>query len=261
MSRSNRPIEDSRPFEVSERPLVPRPRPRVQASGIDDANLDQLPRSYGHSMLFAIARDPDSLFVYWDIDWSNVFKKRTPHNRKVYVRAYDRHDREITSIEVEPLASNANVPVARPGNSVRVEIGYFDSERTWHSVAVAPSVMMPPDKMGPLSPGDFALVPFHVTFQRLTELFCGTRRSDETLTQALARLEESASDPQRRGSLTSAEEEVYRAMKASIVGREYHPRRPLAPADEKRLQKRLEQIIGVGATSPRHAFGGGSRSG
>jgi hypothetical protein len=243
-------------FRISDQPVAADKRGRE----IADENLGQLPRSYGRPIVFAIARDPKSLFVYWDIDWSAAFGNVAPHDRKVYLRLYDADSSEISRITIEPLANTCDVPVAQPRSSFRIEIGYFDPEQLWHSVGTSEIVSTPPDKIGKLAPGDFALVPFHITFQRMTELFRRSKSGGESLIQSLARLQEKALNSEERASLTPEEQEIFRAMKASISGNTQFPKRELGHAGEMWLQKKLEKILGFGASSPTSPFGGSSRS-
>ncbi|HZJ37773.1 MAG TPA: hypothetical protein VFD18_01270, partial [Chthoniobacterales bacterium] len=60
-------------FVVSQRPLVPPELQEKSRSLPDYENLGELPRFYGEPILFGIARDPHTLFVYWEIDWKNRF--------------------------------------------------------------------------------------------------------------------------------------------------------------------------------------------
>lgn len=234
-------------------------RTRDRGLAIEERDPGQLPRSYGHSIVFAIARDPKSLFVYWDIAWSSAFANVAAQDRKVYLRAYDRNGSEIKRIEIEPLANTCDVSVAEPRGSFRIEIGYFDRERAWRSVGASDIVNTPSDKIGTVSPGDFALVPFHITFQRLTQLFRAAKSPEEPLTQSLARLQEKALHSEERGLLTPEEREVFRAMKESISGSDLFPERGFDRASEMRLQQKLERILGFGASSPTSPFGGSSR--
>jgi hypothetical protein len=114
--------------------------------------------------------------------------------------------------------------------------------------------------MSALSAGDFALVPFHVTFQRLTELFRATHIDEGSLVQSLTQLQEKSLHPAQFGALAPAEREIYRAMKASISERTYLPRRPLDPTGEMRLQKKLEGVLGFGARLSSSSLGGSSRA-
>jgi len=218
-----------------------------------------LPGSYGQSIVFAMARDPETLFVYWDIDWPQVFAVAAPANRKVYLRLQDEAGAEVNLTAVEPMSRNCEVGV-KPGNSYRVDLGYFDQTQAWRSVGSSQSVQTPPDKMGALSPGDYALVPFHITFQRLTELFRATHVNEGSLVQSLTRLQQKSLYPEEFGSLAPEEREVYRAMKASVSQRTYLARVPADQAEEMRLQKKLESVLGFGARPSSNSLGGSSRA-
>jgi hypothetical protein len=45
-----------------------------------------LPRVHGAPMLFAVARDPRTIFTYWSIDWPAVFAKTVPVDRQAHLR-------------------------------------------------------------------------------------------------------------------------------------------------------------------------------
>jgi Domain of unknown function (DUF4912) len=242
-----------RPFRVSKLPTVA----SKPAAGTGPEQV--LPRSYGAPIIFAIARDPKSLFVYWDINWALAFGKASPNEREVFLRVYDKDDTEVHRLRVEALANNGDVSLTGAGSAFRVELGYFDRDQVWHGLASSEPTKMPADKVGAIQPGDFALVPFHVTFQRLTEMFRGGRHAEESLTESLAQFEQRAADPVRYGGLDPTEKEIYRAMKAGIPQSEDRPR-ALDPAGEKRLQRKLESIIGFGASSPANSFPGSSRA-
>src|SRR4051812_832925 len=72
-------------FVLSSQPMLASQERSVDALR-DYENLGELPRSYGGSFLFAIARDPHTLFVYWDIDWATVFGENPPPDRKAHLR-------------------------------------------------------------------------------------------------------------------------------------------------------------------------------
>jgi Domain of unknown function (DUF4912) len=243
-------------FRISDSPVVDAREDRDTESEVSA----ELPRSYGQSIVFAMARDPNTLFVYWDIDWPQAFAAIVPADRKVYLRLRDEEGAEISFIPVEPMSKSRELNVA-PGNSYRVEMGYFDQTQSWRRVGASEIVQTPTDRMGTLSAGDFALVPFHITFQRLTELFRATRIDEGSLVQSLSRLQEKSLHPEEYGALAPEEREVYRAMKASVSERTYLPRVPMDCASETRLQKKLESVLGFGARpSSRNSLGGSSRS-
>jgi len=72
-------------FILSSQPIVEEPSPEPPDRR-DYELLGELPRSYGGAFLFAIARDPHTIFIYWDIDWPAVFGEMPPIDRKVHLR-------------------------------------------------------------------------------------------------------------------------------------------------------------------------------
>src|ERR1700730_16456920 len=50
------------------------------------AEAGQLPSNYGTPILFAIPRDPRTIFTYWNINWSDAFARNAPSDRRVYLR-------------------------------------------------------------------------------------------------------------------------------------------------------------------------------
>ncbi len=247
-------------FRISNSPVVAPEQDQddLNARGTELSN--ELPRSYSEPIVFAMPRDPKTLFVYWDVDWPQIFAAGTPADRKVYLRVYDDADAQLDQIAVEPMARQCEVAVAKPCSSFRIEMGYLDQEQTWQVVGSSDVVQTPPDKMGALSPGDFALVPFHITFQRLTELFRATRTDEGSLVQSLTHLQEKSLHPEQYGSLAPEEREVYRAMKASVSTKTYLPRIPSDRSDETRLQKKLEGVLGFGTRPSSSSLGGSSRA-
>lgn len=241
-------------YQISGSPVVEPTEDRA----VELDTLSDLPRSYGQSIIFVMPRDPNTIFVYWDIDWPKVFAEAAPADRKVHLRVHDDAQPATSETAVEPMSRHHEVSV-EPGGSYRVEIGYFDQVQAWRSVGSSETVKTPTDKIGRLAAGDFALVPFHITFQRLTELFRATRIDEGSLVQSLTRLQQKSLHPEEFGSLAPEEQEVYRAMKASVSETTYLPRGPLNRADETRLQKKLESVLGFGAQPSSHSLGGSSK--
>jgi hypothetical protein len=240
-------------FRISRSPLV-----AAETNRNTDEAFADLPRSYGQSVVFAMARDPNTLFVYWDVDWPRVFAATKPADRKVYLRVRDVDGAEVSFLPVEPMARSHEVNL-EPARSYRVELGYFDQIQNWYCAAKSEAVQTPTDRIGTLSGGDFALVPFHITFQRLTELFRATRTDEGSLVQSLARLQEKSLHPDVFGPLAPEQREVYCAMQASISERTYLPKIQLSRADEARLQKKLESVLGSGASLSSSSLGGSSK--
>ena len=120
----------------------------------DYENLGELPRSYGGAFLFAIARDPHTIFVYWDIDWVPIFEPTPPIDRKVHLRLLWHEGIEESTVAVEPLAGSHLLSVLHARSSYRVEIGYYAPEKIWNSVAISSAVITPPDDVAENGPID-----------------------------------------------------------------------------------------------------------
>src|SRR3979411_3465301 len=70
-------------FRISGGPIVSQ---RGAAPGSSTVGSAQLPTTYGAPILFAIPRDPRTIFTYWNIDWSDAFARNAPSDRRVYLR-------------------------------------------------------------------------------------------------------------------------------------------------------------------------------
>src|SRR5438067_1521535 len=105
-------------FVLSSQPIVA-PEPRVPDALADYENLGELPRSYGGAFLFGIARDPHTLFVYWDIDWATVFGDTPPVDRKVHLRVLWHEGIEESTVAVEPLAGSHLLSATHARSSYR----------------------------------------------------------------------------------------------------------------------------------------------
>jgi hypothetical protein len=223
---------------------------------IRSRNLGLLPRTYGTPIVCALARNPTSLFVYWEIDWPALFKRTAPRNRQVHLRLQKSDGTEISSTMIEPMAGHCEVSVPSSDSSYRVELGYFDADEAWHSVGRADVVNMPSDGLSEPAAAAFATVPFHLSFQRMTDLFHAS--AGTPVIEQLGRLQEKALMPDGNASLGSAESEILRAVDASLPnGWQDGARNPGCEID---LEQRLAEILGFGSSSPANAWGGSSRS-
>jgi len=125
----------------------------------------------GQPFLFAIARDARTIFTSWSINWRSVFEKAMPADRQVHLRVIGEEDVIETRVAVEPMSAMHYVTISGLHNSYRVEIGYFQPFDTWHSVARSGEVEMPPQGSVKLGDVDLATIPFHLSFQQLTNMF------------------------------------------------------------------------------------------
>ncbi len=113
-------------FRISARPVVS----RTDAES-PDAGASHLPRSYGTETLSLLARDPHTVFAFWDIDWNAAFRGLASKERKVHLRLLDSDGTEQTAVEVEPMAGSCYVTVADADAAYSGEIGYYHPATTF----------------------------------------------------------------------------------------------------------------------------------
>jgi hypothetical protein len=235
-------------FVLSSQPIVP-----AEARGAgalrDYENLGELPRSYGGAFLFAIARDPHTLFTYWDIDWATVFGDAPPADHKVHLRVLWHEGIEESTAIVEPLAGSHLLSATHARSSYRVEIGYYAPENVWNSVTISAAVITPPDDVAGGNPVDVATIPFHLSFQRIVDSFRASKYDGDALAEILGRLQHHADSSD--AALPESERELLRALESGVSGPDAAQRARLRSApDVFATRERVESILGFGATSP-----------
>jgi hypothetical protein len=237
-------------FRISEGPVVHVARSE-QSLDLEDAV--GLPRAYGEPIFFAIARDPHTIFTYWNIDWPSIFESTSPIDRQVHLRVYKNDGAQETSTAAEPMTGSCCLSVSEPRGVYRVEIGYYQPKDVWNAVATSDAVTMPPDSVSESEDVDLATIPFHLSFQRLIDLFRAS--NGDALTEIISRLQRRALTDADRELLSLEEREILRAMNVSLDDIDAARRAFMDRADSAKLRKRTETILGFGSTSPTHGFG------
>ena len=236
-------------FRISGGPVV---RGRKPAAA--PAESAQLPRNYGTPILFAIPRDPQTIFTYWNIDWSDALSRNSPVDRQVYLRLKRDNGTDETEEPIEPMLGTHFLLVSQPKGTYQVELGFYHPANVWNSVATSDSVTMPADSSSENSEIDLATVPVHLSFQRMIDLF--RANNGGPITSLLSDLQERAvtgSD----GGLTDEEHEILRAMELSLADLEAARRSFGGRSVNETLRKRAEALLGFGGgTSPAGGPGG-----
>jgi Domain of unknown function (DUF4912) len=185
-------------FKISDVPLA---SSSLRASEADEAS--ELPQHSGKPLLLAIARNPRTLFLCWSVDWPAQFGSEIPADRRAHVKLTSRDSEQMEA--VEPLRGNWTVSDLEPGGTYAVEIGYYAPANHW-TLVVSDEVTMPlRGATNDETPVDVATVPFHLSFQRLVDLF----GSNDNLIQRLADFEERTARAPLR---SQREEEILRAL-------------------------------------------------
>jgi hypothetical protein len=236
-------------FRISGGPVVSN-----QTGGPAASDYYQLPTTYGAPILFAIPRDPRTIFTYWNIDWPKAFARRAPADRQVYLRLKRTDGSDEVEEPVEPMLGTHFLSVAQPKGGYHVELGFYDPPTVWNPIASSDMVTMPADTSSANSEIDVATVPFHLSFQRMIDLF----RADNgnAIASILSQLQDRASGSE----LSSEEREILHAMDLSLSELESARRDFEAGVLDELLRKRAEAILGFGGTSPSGGLGGSSWS-
>lgn len=217
----------------------------------------QLPANYGLPILFAIPRDPRTIFTYWNIDWTRTFSRNAPVDRQVYLRLKRGDGSDEVEEPVEPLLGSHFLLVTQPKGSYQVELGFYQPASAWNSIATSDLVTMPADTASENLEIDVATVPFHLSFQRMIDFFRAT--SGDAVASLLSRLQERAGSASDAG-LSEEEREILHAMDLSLSdiaeGRKGFGGRSV----DELLRKRAEAMLGFGGTSPGSGFGLGGSS-
>jgi len=238
-------------FHISSDPVV-QPNEEQEKLVSEFGDGVGLPRVHGASTLFAIARDPRTIFTYWSIDWPTVFAKTLPLDRQAHLRVYRADGIEEESMAVEPTSGNCSIAVSRLGGSYHVEIGYYQPADVWNSIARSEQLTMPPDSFGKLGDADLATIPFHLSFQRLLSLL-GAANAD-SLAMVVSRFQTRALSREENKKLSDEEQKVLQKMDirlTEIAG----ARRRFNETDTAELSKLADAVVDTGSTSPSRGFG------
>jgi len=246
---SNAAAEARNDFRISNGPVVG----RGQGKGLSDfGDAIDLPRVYGEKIFIAVARDPHTIVAYWNIDWPAIFAQGPPVDRQIHLRVRKVDGTEERNIAAEPMSGSCHLPVSQSRENYRVEIGYYQPRDFWNSVAISDVLTTPPDSVMQNADADLATIPFHLSFQRLIDLF--RAQNGDALTEIISRLQRRAVSDEGRDLLSADEWAILRAMDLSLDDIDAARRAFMDRAATEKLRKRAEAILGFGAASPPRAF-------
>ena len=200
-------------------------------------------RTYGQPFLFAIARDPRTIFVNWNVDWRSVFEKTMPADRQVHLRVIGGEDVVETTVSVEPMSAMHYVTISGLHNPYHVEIGYFQPFDTWHSVATSCEVEMPRQGTVDLADAELATIPFHLTFQQLANIFGTT--SDTSVARVVSQFQKRVLSSHKPNETAPSDTEVLRRLNlsfAEIAGAQ----RDFKKIDTGKLTRRALAMVSIG---------------
>jgi hypothetical protein len=177
-------------FRISEKPVVGAAVSESQLSAEPPA-AEQLPSYYGGDLLYAIARDPNSLFLYWDLDWPRIFSGAELTRRAVHLRISRDDGTEETTIAIDPELGYCFAGVDSANARYTCELGCF-VETEWKSLAPSASAETPASTLSDDLSAEFATLPLHLSFQRLIDIFRAAQPTRKTLATAIAEMQSKA---------------------------------------------------------------------
>lgn len=208
-----------------------------------------LGRACGTPVLFAIARDSRTIFASWSIDWRSVFENGTPADRQIHLRVLGKNGVIETRVAVEPMSTMHYLTISVLQDFYRVEIGYFQPFDTWHSVATSGEVEAPQGSVG-LDDVDLVTIPFHLSFQKLANLFGA---SDVPVARVISAFQKRVLSKGNPNEATRIDPQMLRDLNLSlpeIAAVEGDFKR----IDTKRLARRARTLFAVGSSSPARDF-------
>ncbi len=173
-------------FRISDEPVL-----RSKSAPGSGALAGAFPDAHDTDLLYVIARDPKSLFVYWDLNWTRAFAGAGLSARQVHLRIF-REDGSIEATrEINPFLGHCYAEVAAAGTGYYCELGCFDDE-TWASLVRSGKAATPQDRMSEDLSAQFATLPLHLSFQRMLDILRATQAEKATLAQTVAAFQEKA---------------------------------------------------------------------
>jgi len=210
-----------------------------------------LGREHCARILFAIAKDPRTIFASWNIDWPALFEKVVPVDRQVHLRLHRADGLQERTVAVDPLAAMHYLTTLGTHASYRVEIGYYEPADAWHSVAMSPEIVTPPDKATETKEVDLATIPFHIGFQQLLDLFGVSNGT--ALANVISNFQKRLMTAEKPADLSHHAREILRKLDLSLseVASAW---RAFEQIDREKLARRTDALAESRASSPSHGF-------
>ena len=180
----NNPTTSRSGFQLVQDPIVP----SCEAAAAPD---EEMPATYGTDRVYAIARDPGSLFVYWDVNWPRLFASAGLSSRAVHLRVYRGDGRVDSTRQINPFRGHCYVEVAMPDTVYSCELGCFQDTK-WKGLVRSGRTVTPRAGLSEDLSAIFATLPLHLSFERLLDIFNETEAERGTLALSVAELQKTA---------------------------------------------------------------------
>jgi hypothetical protein len=241
-------MKGGKTFHISKKPVVP--LPEAEESHALGKGLEPL-RFHGPQRLLAIARDPWTIFTYWNVDWASIFRNTAPIDRQVHLRIHCGDGLEEKEATVEPMAGMHHLTTSQRHRTCRIEIGYYQPADVWHSVLMSNEIVMPPREISESEHVDLATIPFHLSFQQLVDLFEPATQTQ--LAVVVSQFEKQvlgSGDPRSRSAKQKALLRKIGWSASSIAA----ARCGFDQRDTDKLARRTAGLLGLVGSSPNRGF-------
>ena len=192
-------------------------------------------RTYGEARLWLVARDPDSVFCYWEFRPAEhpeaVGEDELPH---FHLRIFRDDGAVETTVEIQPDAGNWFVTVSEPDAGYFSELGFF-SDHVWCFIARSGGTRTPPKSAAAGGEELFATIPPRVSLREMRELLTSSTRPGEEPAQTAARVQ---SDARAQGEWTAEQEQLL----AKILAEEL-VKSDVVPANSATLVQRVRRRL------------------
>ncbi len=142
-------------------------------------------------LLYVIARDPRSLFVYWDLNWKRLFAEAGLTPCQVHLRIYREDGSVEGTSEINPFRGHCYAEVGAAGTGYYCELGCLAGGE-WTRLLRSGKAATPDDRMSDDFTAQFATLPLHLSFQRMLDVLPQTEAGGATLANSVAALQEKA---------------------------------------------------------------------
>jgi len=192
-------------------------------------------RAYGEALLSLIARDPESVFCYWEFrpaeHPAGVGKDGSTH---FHIRIFREGGALEHTVEILTSAGDWFIPVSTPDCGYFAELGFF-AEGVWCFLARSGIARTPP-KSAAINGGEvFATIPPKVSLRELQTVLGPSAAHGEDVAQTAARVQSSA---RAQTEWTREQEELL----AKILAEEME-RKSAEPANSATLASRVRQRL------------------
>ena len=230
---------------MSEIPQPPTPKkeaiaPLREAAEVEPADdTPDAERNYGETRLWLAARDPRSLFAYWEFRPEEHPDAIGEDGRaRFFLRIFREGGHAESSTRIEPGAGNAFLPVASPGTGYFAELGFYSGD-IWCFLARSGDTHTPTETPAAPAPAVFVTVPSRISLEKFRTSLAQSSLPGESLAMTAARIQ---SDAQRHGEWTPEHERLL----AEILGADA-ANADATPANSLTLTQRIRQKLAAAA--------------